>query len=827
MAVNAGEVENDAEVPDAPTPGVAPDTAAVATPRPVTDEDVRLTIDALVQRIYALQNDSGHWDAPTRPGEWHAVHWGGKTALATYALLTAGQSYQDARLRTAVDFLRRIDLRGTYARACRSHVWAALPDTFSQYQRKDVAWLVASQHPTLGYHNYTQLERDYYDNSATQYGVLGVWEGAKRGVPVPLSYWQKVEQHFLRTQLADGAWEYRNQPDWSGSRATMVTAGLACLHITQEYLHADDFREPGVARTHPLQQRIDAALDWLAGNYVPGHSVGGGPEHYYMYGIERVGLASGYRYLNGRDWYRTGARWIIDHPGNDVVELSFSLLFLVRGRVPVLVNKLQIPGYDWNNRPRDAAHLAEWVSDEAEHPLNWQIVTLDSPVNDWLTAPLLYVASHEPLALDADAKAKIKRYIDSGGMLVTTADAGSTAFTASVRDLLAELYPAYPARPLTADDELMNVVFKIADNPVGATVVHNGVRPLAIHLPSGDASWTLHANQHDDPFVWRLLTNAYYFATEMGRNYARLDTPIEPRLDLHADRAAPDDHAAPIDVVRARYAGNWNPEPLAWDAQATFMHNNGRGEIAERAVDLDAIDTPAAGDARFVHVAGTDAVRFTPKQVDAIQRYADRGGVILFENVGGMGPFTESVIEMLMHAYRDDGDAYKLRPLSLAADVLTGEHIDGAYDLAAVTYRPYTVLRIGKIDTPRLMTVMIDGEPRILVAADDLSFGMLGQRSWGVFGYSTASSRRLVSNITLWATQRARPTPPTPPSPTPPPVAPPAPADGIAEAPHAVTPNAPSASPSPPATPAPVNATATPTNADLLKKGPRPGTTWF
>ena len=48
-----------------------------------------------------------------------------------------------------------------------------------------------------------------WDNSNSQYGLLGVWAGAEVGMEVPDVYWRSVEQHWVSTQFRTGEWAYK------------------------------------------------------------------------------------------------------------------------------------------------------------------------------------------------------------------------------------------------------------------------------------------------------------------------------------------------------------------------------------------------------------------------------------------------------------------------------------------------------------------------------------------------------------------------------------------------------------------------------------------
>src|SRR5205823_2460709 len=144
---------------------------------------------------------------------------------------------------------------------------------------------------------------------------------------------------------------------------------------------------------------------------------------YNVYGIERAGRLTGQRFLAGHDWYREGCEFLVGLQQDDgswalsggmsdswpAVSTSFALLFLSKGRTPILVSKYaHDPGEDWNNKHHDARHLAEYASKTLfkRHPLAWQVYdarqltigsreALRQEIGTLLQAPILYMNGHQ------------------------------------------------------------------------------------------------------------------------------------------------------------------------------------------------------------------------------------------------------------------------------------------------------------------------------------------------------------------------------------------------------------------------------------------------
>jgi hypothetical protein len=83
--------------------------------------------------------------------------------------------------------------------------------------------------------------------------------------------------------------------------------------------------------------------------------------------------------------------------GDTQISTCFALLFLAKGRAPVLINKLRHgPGNDWNLDTDDVRNLVGTVSRDWKHLLTWQVVDpASATVEDLLQAPILYFNGHE------------------------------------------------------------------------------------------------------------------------------------------------------------------------------------------------------------------------------------------------------------------------------------------------------------------------------------------------------------------------------------------------------------------------------------------------
>lgn len=598
-----------------------------------------------------------------------------------------------------------------------------------------------------------------WDNSNSQYGVLGVWAGAERGIEVPQKYWAEVRLHWQRAQLPSGQWAYGT--GWDGSYS-MTVGGIASLMVAHDYLEApllgnktagrkpyDDFITAGLAYLEHGDNVIDIAQSQPGQLYFAG---------YNLFGLERVGLASGLKYFGTYDWFveltakmlpfqHANGAWGRSDSGRDaIIDTAYMLLFLSRGRHPVMMNKLRYDGF-WTNRPRDIANLANYTSRELERPVNWQVVDVNHLADDWADSPILYIAGHQAPKLTPDDLIKLKLFVEAGGLLFTHADQNSDAFNTWAAKLASELFPGQQLENLSPQHALYAMNYKIENPRPRLQAVSNGVRLLMVHAPSDLANaWQVRGTE-TRKHAFQLGANLYLYTTGKERFRNRLDTRAVP---------APSEEPAPqIDIAQVQYGedsagdgrgGNWNPEPGAWTRfTKVFQNNTGTRLVVHPA-------TPAQLDvSKHVVAVMTGVSERTPTEADLAPtaKFVRDGGTLLVDACGGSGAFANAIEPWLAKL----DAAATLEPMS-PDDVFLQASDDGAAALGPERLRLYAIQQLGANGT-RLKTATI-GKGRVIFTPLDYTSRLLGTNTWGILGYLPEYSEALATNVVLVTSKLAK-----------------------------------------------------------------------
>ena len=727
----------------------SPPPASAADQRVVfSDAAVKAAIARGVKFLWSMQRPDGSWP-PYRKNQYVT----GPTAMAIYALLESGVNPQEPRMAKALAWLEKTPEQKTYCLAMRCCAWEAADRHRLPKHKKileaDVRRIMRSTiDGSFGYNTDGSPGRGG-DNSTTQFGLLAMWVAGLADVKIPNRTWQLCMEHWMRTQSPQGGWDYRGTG--KGNKPTMTAAGIASMYVCVDNLMAATFvTKRAAADAFPELMTIKKGIDRLDSTFKSWDEKFG---NYHMYGIERVGLACGYKYFNGIDWYKHGAARLLktqraDGSWGEVYATAFSMLFLIRGQHPVLFNKLRYDG-DWNNRPRALAFLTRWMSGTIERTLNWQIVDLDMPVSDWLDAPILVITgSRAPAFTNADI-AKLRTFVLKGGTIVSATEFKGRAFSTAMRSVYGQMFPDRKLKPLPRDHELYTD--KVQYSLKGALkfeAVSNGFRPLIIHTDQDmPARWQGGVvTTASRPYFEGMINVARYVAGTLGKLGKLRNRGVSPWPEEKKVAAT-----RTIRIARIRHGGNWNPEPLADKALAVKMKNRAGIKLAVGA-PIGIAQLPRAG-VRFAMMTGTDAVKFSDAEKAALRAFVAGGGTVLIDVAGGNGryggvkPFTRSIRDALKEIY--PGRRNKPRQLAFSSPIYA---MDGR-KIKTVRFRRHTHLSM-KEKYPQIRAILVGGRPAVLLSELDLTASLVGYPSLVVDGYTPDWAFRIVRNIILYANRQ-------------------------------------------------------------------------
>ncbi len=454
--------------------------AAAVRPAPgadITPEQVRKSIDMGV--AFLLRQKS--WDE--HPGQPGAI-----TSLCTLALLNAGVEPANPKIQAALRHLRSNAMKPemTYATSLQTMVFcAAEPKKDLLLIRRNAKWLEETQIKIgEGAGSWSYPAQGGGDNSNSQFALLALYEAERVGVPVSSKTWRLAYEYWRDCQNENGSWGYKRGMAGSGS---MTCAGIAAMVITSGELNIGDAEIVNGRMQCCGEQKsnsaVDRGLEWLGSSFSvsvnPGAGVKQGWLLYYLYGVERAGRMTARRYIGKHDWYRAGAEKLVREQDvtsgfwrgvghaedNEQIGTSLALLFLVKGRRPVLIAKIKhAPDNDWNHHRSDLGNLTAYVERHWGRDLTWQIYDCSTAsVEDLLQAPVLFINGREAPKFNAEEKQKLRDYVDRGGFIFAEACCGGGTFDSGFRELMSEIFPGseFKLRPLPKEHPIWH-----AEEPV-------------------------------------------------------------------------------------------------------------------------------------------------------------------------------------------------------------------------------------------------------------------------------------------------------------------------------------------------------------------------
>lgn len=742
-------------------------------------EKVRVAIQRGVQYLKDQENNTGNWDKGTISARFAS----GESALAMLALLNAGVSPDDPVIQRGLERLRKQRPQHTYVVSLQTMVLALAGKVKDREQiQSNVDWLIAAR-----VMNGNQLLGWTYgkggggaDASNTQYALLALHDARMLGgAKVDREIFVQIRDLYRRTQNRDGGWGYTPGRE---SIITMSTAGLCGLYIAASELNdrRETLNKDGTADNCGVYEE-DAAIArghaWLSDHFTVEH-----PQaiYYSLYGLERTGRLSGQRFLGNHDWYREGCSYLVSDklqnkeegswPGKSVhdswpiVSTSFALLFLSKGRTPVLISKFaHAPGNDWNNDRHDIRNLTDYASKEMfkRTPLAWQVwdtkraqMETDNQILDaageLLQSPILYINGHRAPEFTGNEKRLLREYVNNGGFILAEACCGKKEFADKFRAVVKELFED-DLTPLPEEHPIWRAWAPIAAGtcPFKLEGLQQGCKTIVVFSPQ-DMSCLWEANQRETPrgqLAFRLGGNIIAYATGMELPKPRL-TPNEVARVKEDPKQIPRGF---LKVAQIRHGGDWQPAPKAMRNLMQHLRQRGGLDVALQTEPIRPGDDDLP-DFKFLYMHGRAEFRMSDDDCTNLRANLQSGGLLLADACCGKKPFDRSFRTFMEKLFPD----HKLERIPLNDDLfskdLNGEaiktvrcRVEGPGGAPEKEYKDVP---------PYLEGIKIDGHWVVIYSKYDLGCALEKHPSSDCLGHDHASALRLGTAAVLYALKR-------------------------------------------------------------------------
>ena len=768
----------------------------------IAPDEVRKAISGAVSYLKREQKADGSWGRLTTIPE-------GATVLCALALLNAGVEPEDESMRRALDYLRKLRLKNTYSVALQTMVLAkADPRRDRALVAENVRFLERTQitkDPTKGSWSYSMPNpSDKGDHSNSQFALLALHEAERIGVSAKGQTWRLAKAYWEEAQNPDGSWGYRVGNPGTGS---MTCAGIASLVIASGQVRQRDAIAKGnkilcCQQDESDSDRIDRAMQWLGSNFQVTHNPRQGsqlnlrsnrPWHfYYLYGLERVGRLTAQRFIGGHDWYREGTDYLITHrysvsdhwkgtpPAEDteLISTSLALLYLSKGRRPVLLAKLKHGSdEDWNAHRTDVDHLTRYVESRWELDLTWQVIDVRAAeVDDLVQSPVLYFSGGEnPMPGSAagreDLARKLRDYLDRGGFLFAEAYCRGTDFDKGFRELMARVFPEpeYRLRLLPPEHPIWRTEERVAPEKIRRLEgIDFGCRTSVVYFPPDDSGkvrpslsclWELShppRGQTYSPAVRAEIDAGMSIGINVLAYATNRELKYKEEIPRHlAKRTEGDSYRrGTILIANLRHPGGCQAAPRALGnlLEAASGELKIRARAEER--DLDITDE-ALFNYHLVFMHGRNAFRLTDGERTRLRTYVERGGLLFANAICASKAFAESFRREMAIIFPQ----HALKPIPAKDALLTPDY--GGYDLSTVTRRdpqraagnePMKDL-LRKVP-PELEGIRLDDRYGVIFSRYDLSCALEKQNSLECQGYIREDAARIGLNVLLYSLQQ-------------------------------------------------------------------------
>ncbi|MDR0870102.1 MAG: DUF4159 domain-containing protein [Planctomycetaceae bacterium] len=777
------------------------------TAQDLDPEEIRRAIEQGIQFIKNRQRPDGHWD------EQSSIERCGSTGLSIIALLSCGVPKNDPAVQRGLQYMRQFpgtEAGRNYGLSLQTMAFClADPERCRMLIRENVKLLEKNQIKVQNSVNNGGWDyspgTDRSDLSNSQFSILALYEAERAGVEVSDETWRRALRYWADTQNSNGSWGYTPKPHDRGTsdeRGSMTCAGIASLLITADELDSAAAEVNGnrilCFRPSPAKtaEKIKLGFDWMARRFSVSENPGTGGIYlyYYLYALERVGRLTNQRFIGQHDWYREGADKLLKlrdkidgswrgQGTGEVPSTAMALLFLSKGRRPVLMSKIQYGhSLSWNVHPNDVNNMTMFTEKQWKIDLTWQIVDIrHATVDHLLQSPVLYLSGFQsPLGISdketAEMVQKLREYLDQGGFLFAEAQPNDKTFDKGFRELMTLVFPepGYELKLLEQNHPVWNAEIAVDPEQVRplegvnfgcrTCVIYAPVNkepPAAAAKPSLSCLWEVakifeRGNPYPDAVQKQIDAglgiglNILAYATNKELKYK--DQIAERTTRNERDSANSVSKRGKIFISFLDPGGAMNPAPRAAQ-NLLYWLNEHLGIPVELKTETINPAAQTLSESPLLLMHGRQQFQFSDKQREHLKKYLENGGFLFVNSICSSKMFSDSFTKELQKMF-PDGTLEVIPPEDpLFSDEYGGFNIQTLEMRTPESAPGRKTASVKRQVAPQLYGLKLADTERwtVVFSPNDISCALENAGSMECRGYTTDSAMKLAVNVYLYA----------------------------------------------------------------------------
>jgi hypothetical protein len=578
----------------------------------------------------------------------------------------------------------------------------------------------------------------------------------------------------------------------------------------------------GVAKDCGLYEEnpeVTKAIRWIGDNIKFDFPIA---TFYNVYGIERAGRLSGQRFFGDHDWYREGCEFLVKLQDQDgswtrtispldrfpIISSSFALLFLSKGRTPILISKVVHSPFvdktsreadtDWNNDRNDLRNLTQFASKNLfnSKPLAWQSFDMlrawsemdrikeqiaskrkdrtdkakrkmwdeidkdiqkleerleSAPldiVSEMLQSPIMYINGHKsPDGRFHEVEIDLlRKYVDNGGFLFVEACCGKPEFDAGFKAFAKKLFPNVELKELGSGHPVWSSKFLVTPNdPYRLMGIETGCKTVLIYSPQ-DMSCRWEANNLiDGDRAFKLGANVIAYATGLE--------PPQPRLtqvELNGGKERANIPRGFFKIGQLKHNGdNWQPAPRAMHNLLDYLNKHKGLDVSLKTEELS-IDSEAVIDYKFIYLHGRSKFDFEAERLKKLRFNLENGGLLFADACCGKPAFDKSFRKFAAELF----PGRKLEEVPLDDELFSAQLNGVKLDEKSIKCR---LKSTGDGEAtpmhnvpPMLEGIKINNRWAVLYSKYDIGCALERHRSSDCLGYDTDSAFKIAGAAVLY-----------------------------------------------------------------------------